>query len=347
MKIIHVSNFDLNKDVSLFYHTARKLSLGFARLGHAVVDFSDRDVARQAGFLGWREMGISKANRRLVSLCKNFHPDMLVFGHADIISADTIAEIRALFPEVRVAQWNFDPLSSEDNCRRIEGKLDVVDATFMTTAGDGLGRFSRPQGLTSFLPNPLDQSIEAERSYQKTSHGYDLVFPSRAGRIKREWGGRLVASDDIARELQAALPGRRFSFPGLFNEKPVFGMTYFSRLSDARIGLSLSQASSHYLYASDRMAHMLGLGLLVCVDKAIGFQDVLGKDSGIYYESVGDLLEQITWFLGHDEALVKCARKGCELAHEIFSGSRLAQYMIERTFRKELSIDYGWPTKTY
>lgn len=347
MKIVHVSNFDLKNDILIHYHTARKLSLGFARLGHAVFDFSDRDVARASGFLGHRKFGVRRANERLIAACRHIRPDLLVFGHADVIRAETVAEIRALFPDLRVAQWNYDPLSSADNCGRIEGKLGVVDATFITTAGERLARFARPNGLVSFLPNPVDASIETGRSFANAAHRFDFIFSARNGRTPRVWGDGPLDSDAIARILGETLPGRRLCLPGLLGQPLVYGIDYLDLFADTRIGLSLSQVSDHPLYASDRMAHMMGQGMLVALDRKLGFQDVLGDDAALFYDTPEELLDRAGWFLDHDAALRQTAERGWRAAHRLFDGTPLARYLIERTFRLPLSQDYGWPTDVY
>jgi hypothetical protein len=347
MKIIHVANFGHKNNIAYYYHTARKLSLGFSRLGHAVFDFSDRDVARASNILGHRKFGVGAANRKLIETCRNIRPDLVVFGHADVIQPDTVVEIRSAIPNLRIAQWNYDPLFSEDNCKKIESKLAVVDATFITTSGDGLARFSRAGTVVSFIPNPTDPSLETGRSFARSSHNYDLIFSGRNGKLPRMWDGSSVESNEIARRLQAALLGRRLIFPGLLEQPTIYGIDYVNALDTSKIGLSLSQRNDAPLYASDRMAHCLANGVLTCIDRATGFGRIFRDDEVLFYSCSEDLIEKIRYYLGNEVERCHVAERGWAKAHALFNGKRVAKYLIEQTFQLPLSEDYEWPSEVY
>ena len=66
-----------------------------------------------------------------------------MLGHADLISADQISELREDYPNARFGQWFLDPLNKkgpdyERNKSRILDKFKVVDTTFLTTSPDAL-----------------------------------------------------------------------------------------------------------------------------------------------------------------------------------------------------------------
>ena len=46
MRILHVTNFNERHDGRLFFNTGRRLNNGFIRLGHSVLEFSDRDIVK-------------------------------------------------------------------------------------------------------------------------------------------------------------------------------------------------------------------------------------------------------------------------------------------------------------
>ena len=46
IKILHVTNFNERHDGRLFFNTGRRLNNGFIRLGHSVLEFSDRDIVK-------------------------------------------------------------------------------------------------------------------------------------------------------------------------------------------------------------------------------------------------------------------------------------------------------------
>ena len=46
IKILHVTNFNERHNGRLFFNTGRRLNNGFIRLGHSVLEFSDRDIVK-------------------------------------------------------------------------------------------------------------------------------------------------------------------------------------------------------------------------------------------------------------------------------------------------------------
>ena len=48
---------------------------------------------------------------KLRKTCYNFKPDLVVLGHADLISNDTLGELKDEYPFLKVAQWFLDPLN--------------------------------------------------------------------------------------------------------------------------------------------------------------------------------------------------------------------------------------------
>ena len=44
LRILHITNFNERHNGRLFFNTGRRLNNGFIRLGHSVLEFSDRDI---------------------------------------------------------------------------------------------------------------------------------------------------------------------------------------------------------------------------------------------------------------------------------------------------------------
>jgi hypothetical protein len=109
-RILHVSNFGFKPTKVYLHGVAHKLTNGWVRGGHHVVNFSDRDIARWEGILGHRKLGVRACNKALLAQCRALQPDVLVLGHADIITPDTVAQIRSEFSRLKVMQWNVDPI---------------------------------------------------------------------------------------------------------------------------------------------------------------------------------------------------------------------------------------------
>jgi hypothetical protein len=343
MRILHVANFNLRNSGQDYFLTARKLTTAFTRIGHAVYDFSDRDVARAATPMGAKLLGIAAVNRQFLDLVDNFRPDLICLGHADTVRAETVSEARQIHPQVRVLQWNHDPLFDSHNVAAIAGKLDVVDATFITTGGSGLTQFSRPGQSVAYMPNPQDRSIEEGRAFERTDLPVDLIYCVGPAGALRQVGERLMDVTSFCRELRSSLPELACYFPGLDGEPRLGGASYHAALSVSRMGLSLSRRSDNYLYSSDRMAHLMGNGVLTLIDRRTGFGDVFNEDEAAFYDSLDALQSTLRRFRADEDARRAVAEAGWEKAHRIFDSRVIARYLIELTFGLPLSGDYGWP----
>lgn len=347
MKILHVANFNHKKNGQIFYDVSRKLTNGFIRDGHSVFDFSDRDIARAGNPLGARKFGVGSANRRLLETCENYRPDLICFGHADVIRPPTLAAIREIVPTVRIVQWNVDPLFEPDNVGRILTKVDHVDLTLITTAGEQLRQFSRPNNRVAFMPNPVDPSIESGRAFAETDQEFDLIYCIGNPATPRLHDGRRSNVPVLAQHLIDSVPEARFAFYGLFGKGPIFGTAYQNALRNARMGLNLSRRSDNYLYSSDRMAHLTGNGLLTFVDRATRFDELYRDDEIVFYESLDDLVSRIRFYKRNDDERRRVAENGWRRSVEMFDSTRVARYLIEQAFELPFSAPYEWPTETY
>ena len=142
LRILHVTNFNERHNGRLFFNTGRRINNGFIRLGHSVLEFSDRDVQKYNKSLNDFD-GSKSLNNKLIEVCNNFRPNIIVLGHADLININTLIYIKRKNPEIRIAQWFLDPLNKngpdfEKNKNRILDKIDCIDASFLTTSPDVL-----------------------------------------------------------------------------------------------------------------------------------------------------------------------------------------------------------------
>ena len=142
LRILHVTNFNERHDGRLYFNTGRRLNNGFIRLGHSVLEFSDRDI--QKYYKSYKDIsGKRNLNEKIKRTCYNYRPDLIILGHADDIQPQTLAELKEDYPNLKIAQWFLDPLNINGpdytrNKKRILHKAEFVDANFLTTSPDAL-----------------------------------------------------------------------------------------------------------------------------------------------------------------------------------------------------------------
>ena len=133
-----------------------------------MLEFSDRDI--QKHYKSYTDIKGSKSlNEKLIKTCYNYKPDMLVLGHADLISPIILGNLKDEYPNLKVAQWFLDPLNKngpdfKKNKKRILDKSEFIDSNFLTTSPDVLNFLSK-KTKNYFIPNPADFSFETLNNF--------------------------------------------------------------------------------------------------------------------------------------------------------------------------------------
>lgn len=340
MRILYVGNFNEKHDGARFYDSNRKMANGFIRNGHQVYQFSDRDIARASTWFQSRKFGVLPANLRLIETARNFWPDLIVIGHADPIFGRTLKKIRKIVPHVKIAVYNFDALWHQDNVNRIIAHADLADAVFITTAGPQLDQFTRPQNCVSFFPNSVDISIDTVRAFENKDPEFKLFYGMGNAQLETE---RYRFASGILDHFS----GEKIEILGLRGKPPFSGITYQRHLSQARMGLNLSQGEGDPLYSSDRMAQYTGNGLMTLIHRRTGYDQIFKEDELVFYNDFDELLKKIGYYITHDDEAREIAENGWRRSHEIFNERLVTKYIVEVTFREALSEDYQWPTELH
>lgn len=353
LKILLVGNGNEKHRGERYYDPCKKLYNGLVRGRHNVYFLSDRDITRRYTPLGLRSVGMARCNRYFLDVCARFRPQMIMFYHADIIHPETIAQARAMLPDARIAQFNVDIIFNPHNVEQIRRNLDVVDATFITTAGAGLRKFSRPGKIVSFVPNLVDASIEWPRAFERSDQPGDVFWALRA------LSGSVKNDRRIDYPLFLEKNGVNVDYYGMNGKPLLYDARYFEAINACKMGLNISQIWTRgcyekaaeedlYLYSSDRIAHLMGSGLLTLTTRDHHLEELFEEDREMVFFADGhELLDKVRYYLAHDDARRAIAQAGWTKYHTCFNERLVAQYMVERTMGAPLSQPYAWPTECW
>ena len=344
LKILHVTNFNERHNGRLFYNTGKRLNNGFIRLNHSVLEFSDRDIVSY-----YRNItdidGSKKLNNKFIEVISNYVPDIIVFGHADLIKRETIKFIRDNYPEIKMCQWFLDRMDSEwiKNLKRFKDKYDLMDATFCTSDPKNL-KLKKIKPIY-YLPNPVDFSFEKLKNYENKFLNKDVFFAMshgvHRGVLKK---GKYDLRENFIDLLKRLTPNIKYDLYGMKDNQPIWADNFINKISQSKMGLNLSQGKPTKYYSSDRFAQLIGNGLLVFVDEKTKFQDFFNKNEIVTYKNVKDLANKIEKFATNNKLRIKIAKKGRDKYFKYFNSSIIAKYIIERTFAFTKS-NYYWEKK--
>ena len=344
LRILHITNFNERLDGRLFFNTGRRINNGFIRLGHSVLGFSDRDIQKYYKSFGDLK-GAKTLNDKLKKTCYNYKPDLIILGHADLISAQQISELREDYPNTRFGQWFLDPLNKkgpdyERNKKRILDKIDVVDASFLTTSPDALNFLKNKKSF--FIPNPSDSSFEILNNY-KNPCNVDVFFALSHGVHRGVLkSGKTDDRITFLNKLVSSTPDIKFDIYGIKKVQPIWADHYFKTIQNAKMGLNLSRGDAIKYYSSDRITQIIGNGLVCLIDEKTQYNNFFNSNEMVFYKNVSDLSEKITKISKDEKLRRKIAMNGKKKYMKYFNSDLVAQYIINKTLDIKAKNKYFW-----
>ena len=345
LRILHVTNFNERHDGRLFFNTGRRINNGLIRLGHSILEFSDRDI--QKYYKNYKDISGSKnLNNKLKKTCYNFKPDLIIFGHADLVSPETLGELKDDYPNLKMSQWFLDPLNKNGpdflrNKNRILDKSDFMEANFMTTSPDVLNFLSK-KSRNYFIPNPSDSSFETLKNYNRNCN-MDVFFALSHG-VHRGIlkSGKFDDRAVFVRKLMEKTKNVKFDIYGIDKVQPIWADHYFKTISNSKMGLNLSRGEPIKYYSSDRITQIIGNGLVTLIDEKTCYRDFFNDKEMVFYKNVDDLSEKITKISQNEKLRKRIASNGRSKYLKYFNSTLVADYIIKKTFEFKNKEKFFW-----
>ena len=333
LRILHITNFNERLDGRLFFNTGRRINNGFIRQGHSVLGFSDRDIQKYYKSITDFK-GAKILNDKLKKTCYNYKPDLIILGHADLISANQIAELKQDYPNTRFGQWFLDPLNKngpdfERNKKRILDKIEHVDASFLTTSPDVLKFINSDNSY--FIPNPSDKSFEILNNFNKSCN-VDVFFALSHGVHRGVLkSGKRDDRINFLKDLVNKTPDVKFDLYGIDKVQPIWADHYFKTISNAKMGLNLSRGEAIKYYSSDRITQIVGNGLVCLIDEKTQYRNFFNEQEMVFYRNTSDLSEKILKLSFDDKMRKKIGKKGKEKYMKYFNSDLVSKFIIDKT----------------
>jgi len=340
LRIINIYNTGQKLNHRLYnISLGKKFTNGFIRNDHDVLEISDRDFIRQnRNFL--LKSSAYKFQQFLIETFKNYNPDLLFFGHTKSISIETIDKIKSINKNLILSQWNEDPIMpsldySKKNIKNINLYSDLVDHTFITTDPTILKKQNLSVKNVHFLFVPVDKNIECFDVY-KLNPGKDLFYAmshgvNRAKLKKGKTDERIIFLNNLIKRLDNI----SYDFYGFENKEPIWGNNFYKSLVNSKMGLNLSRGLPTKYYSSNRIASLMGNGLLTFMDKKTDIGDIFNKNEIILYKDINELSDKIKFYKYHDKERIRIARNGKNKYFKLFNEQRITKYIIDRSLGKE------------
>ena len=337
LKILHISNFGSRLANRLYFISiARKLSNGFIRNGHDVVNLSDRDIIKFNRYVSGKS-GVKQLNEIFYESVENYNPDLILFGHSDNINLETLDKVKTLNKNLKIAQWFEDNLALEgpdpkSNQKRLLQYEPLIDYSFITTDPSALS-FINGKKNYYYMPIPADKNIEKLNVYENNKSIYDLFFTMSHG-VNR---GVLKSNkkderDPFIQKLIEKNPNIIFDIFGYKNRQPVWSEDFYQSINQSKMGLNLSRINNVKYYTSNRISSLIANGLMTFVDKKTKLNDFFDDDEVVFYSNIKELSEQLNYYKKNNKLRKKIAKNGQYKYFKLFDSKIVSKYLTDMVF---------------
>jgi glycosyltransferase involved in cell wall biosynthesis len=333
LKIFHISQFDERNDFRLFnISVASKISKGLLRNGHDVINFSYRNYQKK--ILNKNEI----INEKTLSIIDNYRPDLIIFGHNNLISRSNLENIKNKYKS-KIILWYEDALGEKgngpnwrQNLQLIEKNNDLIDNYFTTTHPHEIKTKINKKKM-NFLPIPVDENIENLEIYNLKNRYKDLFFALshgvNFGKLKK---GKFDEREIFFKKLIKNYPNINFNILGISGEEPKWNYQFMDELSKCKMALNLSRGKPIKYTSSNRIASLVGNGIYTFIDKKTKFTDFFDENEVGSYKSIDDLGDKIENLLSSENKINKYARNGKKKYFKLFNNVKISKEMIDKVF---------------
>ncbi len=347
LKILNISNFGSRQFNRLYYISiAKKLANGFIRNGHDVINLSDRDVGKFNKSL--RDFkGKKYLNTMIYETAKNYKPDLILLGHSYDIETETIEKIKDYSKNTVISQWFEDHLADtgpdySSNRKKLLKYDEFISSNFITTHPSTLDFLKNKENF-HYLPIPVDKNIEKLKIYENKNQICDVFFSMshgvNRGKLKRD---KEDERHNFITNLITQCPNIIFDIYGYKNREPVWAEDFYKVIVNSKMALNLTRGKPLKYLTSNRIASLIGNGLLTFIDRKTKLDNFFNKNEVVFYSSLQDLAEKINQFKANDKERIKIAKNGRKKYFDLFECQKVSDYIISKSFGRKPSEKIKW-----
>ena len=340
LKILHISSFGQKTDHRIFnLSIANKLSKGFVRNGHDVIDFDFRMLSKNIFF----KVSIDEL---ILNISENYRPDLILFGHNNILKRSSLVSLKKKYA-CKFAIWYEDHVIKGDpnyrnNLDLLEKNHDLIDEYFITTSHDIIKTLI-PNSKLNFLPIPVDKNIE-EFDFFKSIKTKDVFFALshgvNFGKLKdKNFDKRSIFINQLIKESNNEI---NFDILGLYDEQPKWNYDLYNQMQLSKTALNLSRGGPSKYCSSNRIASIMGNGILPIIDEKVCYQDFFDNDEILTYKNGKDLINKLLLIKDNKKEIIKRSIKAKKSYFAYFENTIIADSIIYKIFNTKKNFRYIW-----
>ena len=343
LKILHVYNRAEKIGGRIYFiSTGKKLENGLIRLGHDVEGISDRDIVNYNPVRGKDIL-----NKILLEKTMHYRPDLILMGHVHNIYDETYKKIKHMNKNITISQWYEDNLTNtgpdfKKNSASLKINFENIDNFFISTHPNDVST-KNPNVNYNFLPTPVDINIEKLNIYNKNHFIYDVFFAMshgvNRGNIKL---GKVDEREAFIKKILKLNKNIKFDIYGFKKRNPVWSENFYNTISNSSMALNITRGKAKKYSSSNRIASLMGNGLLTFMDNKRQFDHFFTNNEMIFFDNDLDLTEKLKFYKKNNLQRKKIAKNGQKKYFQLFNCEDVAKYIVEKSMNLNGNYKPSW-----
>jgi len=218
---------------------------------------------------------------------------------------------------------------------------NFVDHNFITTHPSVLKNKTFSENFHFFFV-PVDKNIERFDVF-KLNPKKDLFYAmshgvNRAVLKKGTEDSRVEFLDKLVKKI----PHIKYDFYGFANKQPIWGNDFIKAISNSSMAINLSRGEPVKYYSSDRIAQLIGNGLLTFIDKKTKFNDFFSNDEVIFYTDLDDLSYKLNKYKKDIKDAKRIAKNGRDFYSKNFNSTIVSDFILSKLFDFKSKNKFVW-----
>ena len=342
-RILHIGNFGLKVNHRLFnISISKKISNGLIRNGNDVIDFDYR-IKNNKIYEKY------DTDTQVLDIANNYKPDLILFGHNNCLKRDSLLILKEKF-KCKTAIWYEDHVIKNDpnyknNINLLEKNHDLIDKYFITTSTD-LIKTKINKHKMHYLPIPVDPNLEFEKfyNYRKSKDlFFGLSHGVNYGKLKsKSYDDREKFINELLNVSNSFNTNFEFNFLGLYNEEPKWNFDFINEIKKSRTALNLSRGGPNKYASSNRIALLMGNGIVPFIHEDVKYQDFFDNDEIITYKTPNDLLSTLDNIKLDENKIKKRSINAKKSYFNYFENTIISDYILHKIFHTKPKYNFVW-----
>ena len=159
------------------------------------------------------------------------------------------------------------------------------------------------------------------------------------GKLKKN---KLDERTEFIDKLIALSPDIIFDIYGYQKREPVWSEDFYHSINLSKMGLNLTRGKPIKYATSNRIASLIGNGLLTFIDIKTKLNNFLNSDEAVFYENIEDLSNKLNYFKRNDKIRKKYAKNGKKRYFDLFNSTTISDYIISKSFDLDIKKPLKW-----